>query len=59
MPDLTTCVRIGERIFCWDQERKRIVELHITDVPFAECPETVVADIIAAIQNGRTKMGKE
>jgi hypothetical protein len=46
MPDLTRCVRKGDKVFCLDRERKKIVELRITDIPFSECSEDVLTSLL-------------
>jgi len=46
MPDLTKCVRYDGKIYCWDIQSEKIVEVKITDVSFNDVPKEVLVALL-------------
>ena len=57
MPELETCVRYRDKIYCWDDVAGKIVEVVVKDLTHGECPECVVAAIVRKRSSGSSVQG--
>jgi hypothetical protein len=61
MPDLTRCVREGGKVYCWDSEKKMVVEivevaeLRVIPVAIKDCPESVLTSMLSAAMDENRK----
>lgn len=46
MPDFSKCVKHKGKIFCWDTQGERIVEIVQNPVSISDCPEIVILEIM-------------
>jgi hypothetical protein len=57
MPDLRYCVRYKEKTYCWDAERKRLVEVVVRDVPLTPEVTDVIGKIVSLMAGQRDPAG--
>jgi hypothetical protein len=46
MPDLSKPKYVGGKLYCWDRNRKEIVEIQIIPVDLADCGKQIVAAFV-------------
>jgi hypothetical protein len=56
MPDLRYCVKRKGKVYCWDSEKRAVVEVVVRDVPLTAETMEVVADIMSVVISGQTEM---
>jgi hypothetical protein len=49
MPDFKRCVKRGGKTYCWDFERRKLVEVVVRDVPLTPEIMGIIGDIVASI----------
>jgi len=57
MRDLKYCVRYKGKVYCWDDSTERVVEVVISDIDLAECPQQVMKLIMCQLKTGQEEIG--
>ena len=59
MPDLRYCIKRKGKVYCWDMEKRAVVEVAARDVPLTEETMEIIADIMSVMASGQTVMPGE